>query len=76
MKTRLVILYSLFLSVSLMAQTAEEAVLLMENSGAMGAKAQAMGNAFQAVADDYTATFWNPAGLTQLDDHEISADVA
>jgi long-subunit fatty acid transport protein len=72
---KLMILCSLFLSASLMAQTAEEAVLLMENSGGMGAKAQAMGNAFQAVADDYTATFWNPAGLTQLDDHEISADL-
>jgi hypothetical protein len=30
---------------------------------AYGAKAQAMGNAFAAVADDLTAAFWNPAGL-------------
>lgn len=29
-----------------------------------GAKALAMGNAFTAVADDLTAAFWNPAGLT------------
>ena len=28
-----------------------------------GAKARAMGNAFVAVADDLTASFWNPAGL-------------
>jgi len=30
---------------------------------AFGAKARAMGNAFTAVADDLTASFWNPAGL-------------
>ncbi len=30
---------------------------------AYGAKAAAMGNAFTAVADDLTASFWNPAGL-------------
>jgi hypothetical protein len=30
---------------------------------AYGAKARAMGNAFAAVADDLTASFWNPAGL-------------
>ena len=29
----------------------------------MGAKATALNNAFCAVADDYSATFWNPAAL-------------
>ena len=33
---------------------------------AYGAKAQAMGNAFTAVADDLTACFWNPAGLAAI----------
>ncbi len=33
----------------------------MENGG--GARALAMGGAFTAVADDPSATFWNPAGL-------------
>jgi hypothetical protein len=33
---------------------------------AYGAKAQAMGNAFTAVADDLTACFWNPAGLVAI----------
>jgi long-subunit fatty acid transport protein len=75
MKKIAIIIISFLLPAFLFAQTAEEAVLLMENSGGIGAKSQAMGNAFQAVADDYTATFWNPAGLTQLDDHEISADL-
>ncbi|MFC1546092.1 OmpP1/FadL family transporter [bacterium] len=31
-----------------------------------GAKANAMGGAFSAVADDITAIYWNPAGLSQL----------
>jgi hypothetical protein len=31
-----------------------------------GAKATAMGGAFTAVADDGSAVYWNPAGLTQL----------
>jgi len=30
-----------------------------------GGKAMAMGGAFVAVADDLTAIYWNPAGLTQ-----------
>ncbi len=34
-----------------------------------------MGNAFVAVADDYTATYWNPAGLTLLKYSEISGDM-
>lgn len=31
----------------------------------VGTKAVAMGGAFTAMADDATATFWNPAGLTR-----------
>jgi long-subunit fatty acid transport protein len=38
---------------------------------AFGSKALAMGNAFTAVADDASASFWNPAGLAQLDAPEF-----
>ncbi|MBN1164465.1 MAG: PorV/PorQ family protein [Candidatus Krumholzibacteriota bacterium] len=31
-----------------------------------GARAMAMGGAFAAIADDATATFWNPAGLADF----------
>ncbi len=34
-----------------------------QDSEAVGIRAQGMGGAFTAVADDSTATWWNPAGL-------------
>ena len=36
------------------------------NLNGMGSKAIAMGGAFIGQADDYSAIFWNPAGLTQM----------
>ncbi|MEW6606842.1 MAG: outer membrane protein transport protein [bacterium] len=35
-------------------------------SPGLGAKALSMGGAFIGLADDWTAVYWNPAGLTQL----------
>ncbi|MDD2715851.1 MAG: UPF0164 family protein [Candidatus Wallbacteria bacterium] len=37
----------------------------------VGARALGMGGAFSAIADDATASFWNPAGLSQLSSSEI-----
>ena len=39
----------------------------------VGAKATAMGGAFTAIANDGTALYWNPAGLTQIKQRELSA---
>lgn len=39
----------------------------------VGARADAMGNAFVAVANDPTAAFWNPAGLSFLQKTELTA---
>lgn len=39
-----------------------------------GARANGMGEAYVAVADDSSAIFWNPAGLTQMKGDEVSAD--
>lgn len=36
------------------------------NLNGLGSKAIAMGGAFIGQADDYSAIFWNPAGLTQM----------
>ncbi|MHB9155660.1 MAG: PorV/PorQ family protein [Endomicrobiales bacterium] len=38
-----------------------------------GARSLGMGKAFFAVADDASATYWNPAGLTQIDRKEVMA---
>ncbi len=42
------------------------------NLNGMGSKAIAMGGAFIGQADDYSAVFWNPAGLTQVWDDGLS----
>jgi hypothetical protein len=41
-------------------------------AGETGVKAMGMGNAFTAIADDGSALFWNPAGLTFKNDLEFS----
>ena len=42
-------------------------------SHGVGARALGMGSAFVAVADDATATYWNPAGLTKVKNHSFAA---
>ncbi len=42
------------------------------NLNGVGAKAIAMGGAFVGLADDYSAAFWNPAGLTYLDSTAVA----
>ena len=37
-----------------------------------GARAVGMGEAYVAIANDATALFWNPAGIVQIDNYEIS----
>lgn len=37
----------------------------------VGGRATAMGDAFVAVANDVSALYWNPAGLTQFTDNQI-----
>lgn len=38
-----------------------------------GARSLGMGKAFVALADDATATYWNPAGLAKISRHELIA---
>jgi len=42
------------------------------NLNGVGSKAIAMGGAFIGLADDYSAIFWNPAGLSQMKNTSIS----
>ena len=56
---------------SLFAQGIPDAVRLAAPSMGIGARAIGMGSAFMPVADDYSAIYWNPAGLGQLKFYEI-----
>ncbi len=42
------------------------------NLNGMGTKAISMGGAFIGLADDFSAVFWNPAGLTQMKEANLS----
>ncbi len=48
------------------AQSADDALRFSSAGFGVGSRAQAMGGAYIGVADDYSATFWNPAGLAQM----------
>jgi long-chain fatty acid transport protein len=42
-------------------------------SPTVGPRASAMGGAFIGLADDYSAVYWNPAGITQIKGMELTA---
>ncbi len=42
------------------------------NLNGNGTKAISMGGAFIGLADDYSAVFWNPAGLTQMKEGQVA----
>jgi len=65
-----VILLAVFCIVSLASQPATASVL--QTFGA-SPRAIAMGNAYAALSDDWSAVFYNPAGLSQVKDLETSA---
>ena len=43
--------------------------------GGFGGRSGSMGGAFIGLADDWTANYWNPAGLAQLRGSEIGIDL-
>ena len=48
------------------AQSADDALRFSSTGFGVGSRAQSMGGAYIGVADDYSASFWNPAGLAQM----------
>src|ERR1700681_2567194 len=55
--------YSVWFLVSLVSVVAIVPSARAQEYEAIGIRAQGMGGAFVAVADDATASWWNPAGL-------------
>ena len=66
----IIILGSIFISSSVIAQEIEFGS--SPNPVGSGARALGMGGAFIAIADDATAASWNPGGLIQLENPEVS----
>lgn len=61
---------SMTLAIFLSASSAS-ALYTREGGLGVGARAMGMGGAFVSVADDVTASFWNPAGLVSLSRIEV-----
>ncbi len=58
------------------AQYAEDVLRFSQFGSTVGARSQGMGNTVVGVADDYSALFGNPAGLTQQKSYEFSAGLS
>ena len=58
------------------AQYAEDVLRFSQMGLASGARSLGMGNASVGVAEDYSALFWNPAGLAQLRSYEFSVGLS
>ena len=47
----------------------------IDNFAGVGVRAMGMGGAFVGVADDFTAMYWNPAGLAQMQRREVQVSL-
>jgi len=54
------------------AQYAEDALRLGLSGTGVGTRSLGMGNAYTGVANDFSAIYWNPAGLAQMEFSEFS----
>jgi long-subunit fatty acid transport protein len=71
-------LFCLFLLASgqALAQFPEDALRLSMPGFGVGARAVGLGGAYTGVASDYSAIYWNPAGLAQMTRAEFSAGLS
>ena len=60
------------LSAQSFAQYVDDALRFSTPGLGVGARALGMGGAYTGVANDYSALFWNPAGLAQMEYGEFS----
>lgn len=74
MKTRWLVSIALlvFTATQGFAQFPEDALRFATPGFGVGARSLGMGNAYTGVASDFSALYWNPAGLAQLQHAEFS----
>ncbi len=61
---------------SIQAQSAYDAIHIMDREIGLGSRALAMGGAYTGLADDYTAIYWNPAGLGTIEKNELFIELS
>ena len=78
--TRKIIIASFFITLGLVmisfSQNKYDAAVMFGNQLGFGTRALGMGGAYSAVADDYSASYWNPAGLAQIRRREVWLSVS
>jgi long-subunit fatty acid transport protein len=74
MKTQSITIKCAAAAMALAVSAGAELVSRGQNTG-VGARALSMGEAFTGVADDYSALYYNPAGLTQLRKSELGINL-
>ena len=60
----------------LQAQNAYDAIHKIDNENGFGTRALAMGGAYTGLADDYSALYWNPAGLGYVHNSQFSVELS
>ncbi|MEK6571230.1 MAG: outer membrane protein transport protein [Bacteroidota bacterium] len=79
MSTKRIVLFIgyllIFMTTRSFAQFPEDALRLSLSGLSVGARALAMGGAYTGIANDFTAVYWNPAGLAQIRYYEISGGI-
>lgn len=66
------LIFSLFLSVNVYSQNFNDALRLSEPGIISGARSLAMGNAYIALSDDFSASLFNPAGFGLIKNMELA----
>jgi hypothetical protein len=69
-----ILTFSIIFIYSLYSQTANDAIRIRQNEMGFGARTLAMGGNGVALGNDYSALYWNPAGLASLRYSEIMGE--
>jgi long-subunit fatty acid transport protein len=76
MRTLKIALITILFSVCLLAQSAEDAANLLEDEQGFGLRAMALGNSYNALANDYSGIYYNPAGLADVKIGQFNASIS